>query len=104
MQAAVDRINVYPNPYYGYDLITDEDFEEKVTFTHLPDFARIRIFNLAGVLVNTIDHYHTQFESWDLMNQSGIRVGSGMYIAHIDMPDIGREKILKFMIVRGWIY
>lgn len=104
--AAVDRINVFPNPYYGYDQLLVDDFEEQVAFTHLPATATIRIFNLAGVLVKTIHHNNSssQFEPWYLMNENGIRVGSGMYIAHIDMPDIGREKILKFMIVRGGLY
>jgi len=106
LQAAVDKINVFPNPYYGYELIRDEQFEEKVTFTHLPAKATIKIFNLAGIHVKTIEHNNanSQFESWYLGNHQNIRVGSGMYIAHIDMPDIGREKILKFMIVRGGIY
>jgi hypothetical protein len=77
-----------------------------VTFTHLPGYATIRIFNLAGILVKTLVHDNTssQFEPWHLENESGIRVGSGMYIAHIDMPDIDREKILKVMIVRGGLY
>ncbi|MCD6447404.1 MAG: hypothetical protein J7L40_04485, partial [Candidatus Marinimicrobia bacterium] len=90
----------------GYELIRDEQFEEKVTFTHLPAKATIKIFNLAGIHVKTIEHdnANSQFESWYLGNHQNIRVGSGMYIAHIDMPDIGREKILKFMIVRGGIY
>ncbi len=106
LHAAIDRINVYPNPYYGYDRILVDDFEEKVTFTHLPAKATIRIFNLAGIHVKTIEHdnANSQFESWYLGNHQNIRIGSGMYIAHIDMPDIGKEKILKFMIVRGGIY
>ncbi len=103
---AINKINVFPNPYYGYELIRDEQFEEKVTFTHLPAKATIKIFNLAGIHVKTIEHdsANSQFESWYLGNHQNIRVGSGMYIAHIDMPDIGREKILKFMVVRGGIY
>jgi hypothetical protein len=106
LYAAIDRINVFPNPYYGYDEILDDNFGEYVTFTHLPGYARIRIFNLAGILVKTLVHDNTssQFEPWHLENESGIRVGSGMYIAHIDMPDIDREKILKVMIVRGGLY
>ncbi len=98
---AIEKINVYPNPYYGFDGFGNDDFERKVTFTHLPERATIKIFNIAGVHVNTIEHNGGQFESWYLGNFRGIRVGNGMYIAHIDMPDIGKEKILKFMIVRG---
>jgi hypothetical protein len=35
------------------------------------------------------------FLDWDLKNQSGIPVASGLYIIHVDVPDVG-EKILKW--------
>jgi hypothetical protein len=106
MQDAIDKINVFPNPYYGIEKTRDANYPRYVTFTHLPPKACIKIFNLAGVLVNTIyhDNPNSQFEIWTLGNQSGIRVGSGMYIVHISMPDEEREKILKLMVVRGGIY
>jgi hypothetical protein len=34
---------------------------------------------------------------WDLRNTAGIPVASGMYIAHIDVEDVG-EKILKLAV------
>jgi hypothetical protein len=73
-----------------------------VTFTHLPEVYTIKIFNLAGVLVSTLDQTDGsgQFCKWDLTNASGLPVASGMYIAHIDMPDEGVQKILKVMIVQ----
>ena len=54
-QADVENIKVVPNPYYGtHDLQVDR-FDKYVTFTHLPERATIRIFNLAGVLVRVIE-------------------------------------------------
>ena len=35
------------------------------------------------------------FQDWDMKNQSGIPVASGLYIIHIDVPNVG-EKILKW--------
>ncbi|MGZ3884597.1 MAG: hypothetical protein ACXVPD_10370, partial [Bacteroidia bacterium] len=35
------------------------------------------------------------YQDWDLKNQSGIPVASGLYIFHIDAPGVG-EKILKW--------
>ena len=32
---------------------------------------------------------------WDLKNQAGIPIASGLYIVHVDVPGVG-EKILKF--------
>jgi hypothetical protein len=73
-----------------------------VTFNHLPANATIRIFNLAGIQVRKIERTgaSSQFERWDLTNEREIPVASGMYIAYIDMPDQGKEKVLKLMIVQ----
>jgi hypothetical protein len=72
-----------------------------VTFSHLPPKATIRIFNLAGVMVRRIDKAtSSQFEQWDLKNEEGLPVGSGMYLAHIEMPDLGVNKILKIAVVQ----
>ena len=35
------------------------------------------------------------YQDWDLKNQNGIPVASGLYIIHIDAPGIG-EKIVKW--------
>jgi hypothetical protein len=32
---------------------------------------------------------------WDLKNQTGIPIASGLYILHIDVPGVG-EKVLKW--------
>lgn len=102
MALALEKINVFPNPYYANNELSTTPYDQYVTFTHLPEMATIRIFNLAGVLVKTLDHTsdNGQFEKWDLTNGSGIPVASGMYLAHIDMPDEGATKILKVMIVQ----
>ncbi|HEX2963664.1 MAG TPA: hypothetical protein VHO43_17840, partial [Ignavibacteriales bacterium] len=50
-KADVDRINVFPNPYYGVNSQELNRYERFVTFSHLPQKATIRIFNLAGQLV-----------------------------------------------------
>ena len=61
-----------------------------ITFNHLPKKATIRIFNLAGVLVKTINKDDdSQFARWNLRNEHNLPVASGVYIVHIDMPEIG---------------
>ncbi|MGD8778230.1 MAG: T9SS type A sorting domain-containing protein [Ignavibacteria bacterium] len=98
----VEKINVFPNPYYGYNSLEINKYQRFVTISHLPDVATIRIFNLAGQLVKTINHNDatSQFDKWDLTNESGLPVASGMYILHIDMPNLGKEKILKVGIIQ----
>jgi hypothetical protein len=100
-KADISRINVFPNPYYGVNPQETDKYNRFVTFSHLPQRAIIRIFNLAGVMVRKIDRLSSsQFEQWDLKNQEGLPVGSGLYIVHIDMPDLGTTKILKVAIVQ----
>ncbi|MCF7803522.1 MAG: T9SS type A sorting domain-containing protein [Candidatus Marinimicrobia bacterium] len=103
--AEIDEINVFPNPYYGRHRLETGRFEKYVTFTHLPQNVDIRIFNLGGVMVREINHNaEQQFQRWDLTNQDGLPVGSGIYIAHITVNDadgskVG-EKVLKLAIIQ----
>jgi hypothetical protein len=97
----VEKINVFPNPYYGANSEELNKYNRFVTFSHLPAKATIKIFNLAGVLVKEIEkNSTTQFERWDLANNSGLPVASGLYIAYIDMPDVGKTKVLKVAIIQ----
>jgi hypothetical protein len=96
-----ERINVFPNPYYGVNSEEINKYNRFVTFSHLPTKATIRIFNLAGVLVKTIEKDNLdQFERWDLLNQNGLPVASGLYIVYIELPDLGTTKILKAAIIQ----
>ncbi len=96
----VTKINVFPNPYYGVNYLETSKYQRFVTFNHLPTKATIRIFNLAGVEVKVINHNGGNFEQWNLENESNLPVASGLYIAYIDMPNIGQTKILKFAIIQ----
>lgn len=98
----VKNITVFPNPYYGVNTEEINKYNRFVTFSHLPNRATIKIFNLAGVQVREIQKTSTsQFERWDLANDSGLPVGSGLYIVHIEMPDLdGATKILKVAVIQ----
>jgi hypothetical protein len=98
----VEKINVFPNPYYGFHYRETSPDNKYVTFNHLPDNAVIRIFDLSGVLVRTITHVSTsgQFDTWDLQNDYNYPVASGIYVVYIDMPDLGTTKILKLAVIQ----
>jgi hypothetical protein len=97
----VNKINVFPNPYYGVNPQEINKYERFVTINHLPDRATIRIFNLAGQLVRTIEKTEPgQFQRWDLTTDSGLPVASGLYIIYVDMPDLGKTKILKAAVIQ----
>ena len=97
----VTKINVFPNPYYALNTAETNRFIRFVTFNFLPQKATVRIFNVAGQLVRVLEKDDdTQFLRWDLNNQSNFPVASGMYIVHIDMPDVGATKILKVAVIQ----
>ena len=97
--AKEDLINVFPNPYLGFNLREENSFTRFVTFSHLPELSTIRIFTLAGTLVRTImKSDESQFINWNLQNEFGLPVASGIYIAHIS-TGVG-TRILKMAIVQ----
>lgn len=97
----VNEINVFPNPYYGVNPEEVNKYQRYVTFSHLPQRATIRIFNLAGQPIRYIEKDSgSQFQQWNLTNEHDLPVASGVYIAYIDMPDLGKTKILKVAIIQ----
>ena len=104
-----EKVTVFPNPLFAYNPATsytvgsypDDPF---VTFSNLPTEVTIRIYTLSGTLVRELsqkdkaDGLTAPFLRWNLKNESGLRVASGMYIARVISPKYG-EKILKFGIV-----
>lgn len=97
----VSRINVFPNPYYGFNRAETSRQTRFVTFNHLPPSAEVRIFNLAGALVRAIEkNDNSQYMDWDLKNQNGLPVASGIYIVYVNMPAIGATKTLKLIVVQ----
>jgi hypothetical protein len=104
-KADVEKINVFPNPYYASNPLETSRFDRYVTFNHLPQKADIRIFTLSGTQVRYFQKDDAdQFFKWDLKNERGLPVASGVYIVHIDMPDLGKEKVLKVFIVQAQEY
>jgi hypothetical protein len=99
-QQRLNQIQVFPNPYFGVNTAETTNFDQFVSFINLPeDGCVIRIFTLSGQLIRTIEHDdQTSIATWNLHNDQNIPVGSGMYIAHIEIPGVG-EKILKLAIV-----
>ena len=108
-RALWERVNVYPNPLYGFNTLTslvtggypDEPF---VTFTNLPEEITIKIYSLSGSLLRTLTTENDKssptspFIRWNLQNESSIRVASGMYLAIVSSPKYG-DKVLKFAII-----
>ncbi len=96
----IGEITVFPNPYYGTHTFEKSYSQRYVRFTGLPEEAIIRIYSLSGVFIKRIDKTTaSEFVDWDLRNSSNQLVGSGIYLAYLEMPGIG-EKILKLAVIQ----
>jgi hypothetical protein len=102
-----ERVNVYPNPLFGYNPLTSFETntpdEPWITFTNLPEQVTIKIYSLSGQLLRTLDTGDkstpsSPFIRWNIQNESGLRVASGMYLAIVSSPVYG-DKVLKFAIL-----
>ena len=106
----IEKINVFPNPYFGQNPEESNPQGRMVYFTHLGvGTSTIRIYTISGDLVTRFDHSVESENAsggnravWDLRNSNGIPVASGVYIVYITVSDengsaIG-EKIMKLAI------
>jgi hypothetical protein len=101
-KSELDRIRVVPNPYIAAHeheaplppLITSGRGERKITFTHLPQKAIIKIFTVRGEHVITIDPHNQRYEgtaTWNLKNKDNLDVAYGIYFYVIDSP-VGKKR------------
>ncbi|RJP67958.1 MAG: hypothetical protein C4539_09615 [Ignavibacteriales bacterium] len=95
----MDKISVFPNPYFGANSLERDKYQRFVRFTNLPTDVTVRIYSLAGIFIRKLDKSdNTQWLDWDLRNSDGLPVSSGMYIAYLDMPGVG-NKTLKLAVI-----
>ena len=120
-----DQPSVYPNPYRGqakWDGFGSR--ERQIWFQNLPEKAEIRIFSLAGDLVDVLDHdkeykgadiqniddrKNPQFSggehAWDLITRHDQAAASGLYLFTVENLDneslsYGDIKEGKFLIIK----
>jgi len=99
---SVENVRAVPNPYLNQSAYESNQFDRILRFVNLPAAdAKVRIFNLAGELVRTLEKTDAQssYLNWDLENDYGIPIASGVYIYHVDAPGIGTKtaKLVVFI-------
>jgi hypothetical protein len=105
----LDLIKVVPNPYIvansfeALNPYADGRGPREIHFTHLPAVCTIKIFNMRGQLVRTLEHNTPSAsngtEIWDVRSKDNLDVAYGVYIFHVDAGKVG-QKIGKFAIVK----
>lgn len=96
-KSILDRINIVPNPYYGYSGYETSRLDTKVRIINLPAKAEIYIYQLDGSLVRVLtkSDVSTSYIDWDIRNSIGLAIASGMYIIDVKAEGIG-EKVLRW--------
>ncbi len=94
------EIGIVPNPYRAVSEYEISGGSDEVRFTNLPTQATIRVFTLNGTLIRILEKNSPGVEwmAWDLKNTKGLPLASGMYLIHVDVPDVGSTAI-KFAMV-----
>jgi hypothetical protein len=96
----LSRVKVVPNPYIAAasweprNTFSSGRGPRELHFTHLPRKCTIRIFNVSGVLIDTIEH-DSELDNgdaiWDMLSKDNIEIAYGIYVYHIDAPGIGQK-------------
>jgi hypothetical protein len=127
--ASPGKVKVFPNPYRG-DALWDGTLarDRYLWFVNLPQRCTIRIFTLAGDLVDTIEFDGDTYEAteirgifdptdvrnpetdipvlsggmaaWDLVTRSDQGVASGLYIFSVEDRQTGETQLGKFLIMK----
>jgi len=99
MKDQLKEIKVFPNPFFG-QFPKENPQGRKVYFSHLGiGKTTIRIYSLSGNFVAKIvkdiesENSPDNQAEWDLRNQLGNPVASGMYLAHFVVEDSNGKKI-----------
>lgn len=103
---ALNLSNIVPNPYYAFSTYENSQLDNRVRLTNLPPKCKISIFTISGSLVRefNIDQSksdnQTTYQDWDLKNNAGIPISSGVYLINIDGFELGSRTIKWYGVMR----
>jgi hypothetical protein len=102
------NIRVVPNPYVGAarweprNTYSSGRGPRELHFINLPQKCTIRIFDVNGILVDTIEHDSVLDNGtaiWDLLSKDGLAIAYGLYVYHVEAPGVG-EKTGNFAVIK----
>jgi len=110
-ESALDQIQIVPNPYYAYSSYETAQLDNRIKITNLPNVSNITILTLDGTLIRKFQTDVGNFDyskgdlqintvEWDLTNSKDVKISSGMYIFHIEVPGIGERTMKWFGVLR----
>ncbi|RLC48882.1 MAG: hypothetical protein DRH57_01375 [Candidatus Cloacimonadota bacterium] len=122
----MDNIYVVPNPYLGQSKFDgrkegDEkgDRSKRIWFVNLPLNCKVKIFTLAGDLVDEFEHHGEHYaevlnpskaaptgitsggiHEWNMLSKYDQIIASGVYLYSVKNIDTGDVKVDKFVIIK----
>lgn len=105
---SLNKIAVVPNPYISANAWEKRNLnqtgrgERRVDFIHLPQVCTIRIYTVTGALIKTLEKNGGASDgslTWNLLSDDGTDLAFGLYIYHVDAPEVGTY-IGKFAIIK----
>ena len=97
----LDMIRAVPNPYYAYSDYETNKLDNRIKITNLPEKCTISIYNVNGTLMRRyVKASSITSLDWDLKNSAGIPVAGGVYLIHIEIPNVGETVIKWFGVAR----
>lgn len=107
-KSQLDNIRVVPNPYVAAarweprNPFSSGRGPRELHFINLPQRCTIRIFNVNGILIDTIEHNSSLDNGtaiWDMLSKDNLEISYGTYLYHLEAPGIG-EKTGTFAIIK----
>ena len=108
-KSQMDRIKAVPNPYIianswePLNPYSSGRGPRELHFIHLPERCTIKIFNVRGDLVSTLEHNSPSIMDgtaiWDMRTDDNMDIAYGLYIYHVDAGNLG-QKIGKFAVIK----
>jgi hypothetical protein len=118
-----EPVGVYPNPYYAHAYWDGtQERDRKLYFYNLPAHAEIRIYTLAGDVVDVIQHDAATYtandirwfqkysdgtqqlaggeHAWDLITRKDQAIATGLYLYTVKNTDSGDIQRGKFLVIK----
>jgi len=103
----MERVGVVPNPYKESAQWDPAPNQRRIHFIHLPPRSTVRIYTSAGELLRTLTQDPNANPGgtsgdleWDLKNERGSTVVSGIYIYTVHPPDGRTPRKGHFVIIK----
>jgi len=107
-KSKLDDIRVVPNPYIVTNIVENRPTpvrpqqERQLHFINLPAQCTIRIFNVAGHLVQTLNVNNSIDNDryvWNMLTKDNLDLSYGVYVYHVEAPGVG-NKTGKFAVIK----